>query len=63
MKTRILKSLSDFSKLEMKKSSTELFKVIQQTTALESREIQIKSKEVLQNLLHNYSFFQNFYYR
>ena len=58
MKTRILKSLSDFSKLEMKKSSTELFKVIQQTTGLKSREIQMKSKEVLQNLLHNYSFFQ-----
>ena len=58
MKTRILKSLSEFSKLEMKKSSTELFKVIQQTTGLKSREIQMKSKEVLQNLLHNYSFFQ-----
>ena len=43
---------------EMKKSSTELFKVIQQTTGLKSREIQMKSKEVLQNLLHNYSFFQ-----
>ena len=57
MKTRVLKSLSDFSKLEMKKSSTELFKVIQQTTGLKSREIQMKSKEVLQNLLHNYSFF------
>ena len=58
MKTRILKSLSEFSKQEMKKSSTELFKVIQQTTGLKSREIQMKSKEVLQNLLHNYSFFQ-----
>ena len=58
MKTRILKSLSEFSKQEMRKSSTELFKVIQQTTGLESREIQMKSKEVLQNLLHNYSFFQ-----
>ena len=58
MKKRILKSLSEFSKQEMEKSSTELFKVIQQTTGLKSREIQMKSKKVLQNLLHNYSFFQ-----
>ncbi|MBU87130.1 MAG: hypothetical protein CMC53_03470 [Flavobacteriaceae bacterium] len=58
MKTRIIGSLSEFSNQQMGKSSIELFKVIKQTTGLKTREIQMKSEKVLQNLLHNYSFFQ-----
>jgi len=58
MKTRILSSLKEFSKTDSIQTPTEIFKSVKEELNISFKEIQIRAKKRLQNLLHNYSFFQ-----
>ena len=58
MKQRILESLYAFSKEVTPMDKTSLFNDICKEIQLTPKEIQLKSKHVLKELLHNYAFFE-----
>ncbi|RZP06298.1 MAG: hypothetical protein EVA42_03905 [Flavobacteriales bacterium] len=57
MKERVLSSLKEFSKVEKPKDS-ELYFSIKNELELSDSEIRLKAKEILQKILHDFSFFQ-----
>ncbi len=58
MKSRILISLSEFSKKTSTTRPSDILKSVERESALDYSGIQLKSKKILQKLLHNFSFFQ-----
>ena len=57
MKERVLSSLKEFSRVEKPKDS-ELYFSIKNELELSDSEIRLKAKEILQKILHDFSFFQ-----
>ena len=58
MKSRILISLSEFAKNTSTKKPSDILKSVERESTLDYRSIQLKSKKILQKILHNFSFFQ-----
>jgi len=58
MKQRILSSLTDFSTQPLPKKSESIFNEVAQALFIDHASLQKKAKQVLQQLLHNYAFFE-----
>lgn len=57
MKSRIVTSLSEFTKDDPSSKAVELMEVIQQETTLNAIEIKIKAQQIIKNIIHNYASF------
>lgn len=57
MKSRIVSSLSDFTKEEPSDKTMELMRVLEIETGMQPQQIQAKSKQIIKNIIHNYASF------
>ena len=57
MKQRILENLYEFSQTKESESGSTLFKMLQRELNIGPRELQLRSKKTLKQILHNYAFF------
>lgn len=57
MKSRIVTSLSEFTKDEPNQKAVELMQVIEQETGLNAIAIKIKAQQIIKNIIHNYASF------
>ncbi|MBF6608053.1 MAG: UvrD-helicase domain-containing protein, partial [Flavobacterium sp.] len=57
MKSRIVDSLSDFSRQDPSKKGLQLMQVISDETGLAISEIQVKSRQIIKHIIHNYAGF------
>lgn len=57
MKTRIIENLADFAKNENAYSENYMFQSLCKEIGITPNELQIRATKVLQNLLHNYAYF------
>lgn len=57
MKSRIVTSLSEFTKDDPSPKAVELMDAIQQETTLNAIEIKIKAQQIIKNIIHNYASF------
>ncbi len=57
MKSRIVTSLSEFTKDNPSSKALELIEAIQQETTLNAIEIKIKAQQIIKNIIHNYASF------
>src|SRR5690606_32276313 len=57
MKSRIVDSLSDFSSQDPTRKGVDLMQVISNETSLSISEIQVKSRQIIKHIIHNYAGF------
>ena len=57
MKSRVVESLTQFTKDKPSEKALELMQVINAETSLSLQDIQLKAKSIIKNLIHNYAAF------
>ncbi|WP_396144560.1 UvrD-helicase domain-containing protein [Flavobacterium sp.] len=57
MKSRVVESLTEFTKDKPSEKAIELMQVINAETSMSLQDIQVKAKSIIKNLIHNYAAF------